>query len=204
MLKQLFDKYSCDKSSKHGYDAVYEPHFELLKDQPINMLEVGVFKGESFNAWVDYFPNATIFGIDIFTRTNPAELPILSHPRVKWLKGDSTNASISTIIQKQWGDVKFDIIIDDGLHTPRGNAATFNNLIDFLAPTGMFFIEDVWPLDIMTAAEMSHSWIKQNPEKYNALEMSKFLRAIEKYNIERYDLRKQSKEGDSYIIKITK
>ena len=204
MLKELFDKYGCDKARKHSYDQVYGPEFESMREQPINILEVGVFKGESTSAWVDYFPNATIYGLDVFTRVKMEDIKILQHERVKALRGDSTNITVTNEIYKHWPDVKFDIIIDDGLHTPRANADSFKNLFPFLKDDGAYYIEDVWPLDIMTKKELNHWWLNKYPERYSALEMEYFLAAIEPYNIERFDNRQLRGEGDSYIIKVTK
>ena len=202
MLKELFNKYGCDKAKKHHYDTVYQPEFEPLQNEHINILEVGVFKGESVAAWLDFFPNATVYGLDIFVRVSAEDIPILQHPKVKWLKGDSTHPSVSGAIQKAWPDVQFDIIIDDGLHTPEANAKTFENLFQFLKDTGSYYIEDVWPLDIATQAELQHSWLKKYPHLYNILTMNKLLYQIKDKNVERFDLRSQSGEGDSYIIKV--
>jgi tRNA G46 methylase TrmB len=66
-LLKIFDKHDCDKGSrKHFYNEVYEPHFEKVRNDPINILEIGVFLGESTAAFHEYFPNANIYGIDIF------------------------------------------------------------------------------------------------------------------------------------------
>ena len=85
-MRKLFDKYECDKGWKHEYEKVYEPDFEALKEQPINILDIGIWKGASMEAWLDYFPNATVYGIDIFTRVTPEEVPALSKHRTKWLQ----------------------------------------------------------------------------------------------------------------------
>jgi cephalosporin hydroxylase len=202
MLKELFNKYGCDKAKKHHYHTVYQPEFEPLQNKPINILEVGVFKGESASAWIDFFPNATVYGLDIFVRVSAEDIPILQHPRVKWLKGDSTHPSVSGAIQKAWPDVQFDIIIDDGLHRPEANALTFINLFPFIKSTGSYYVEDVWPLDIANQEELQHWWLQKNPEIYNMLKMNIFLNQIQNEKVERFDLRKLSGHGDSYIIKV--
>lgn len=207
MLKQLFNQYGCDKAKKHHYHTVYQPEFEPVKDQPLHILEVGVFKGDSTRAWIDYFPNVTIYGIDIFTRVQPEKIDILNHERVKWLKVDSLDPTSVNQIATEWNGVAFDIIIDDGLHTPAANGKTLSNLWRFLKPGGSYYVEDVWPLDIMTPTELSHWWLKKYPERYNQFEMNKFLNVVKTHagdNVQRFDLRKFSGEGDSYIIKLTK
>lgn len=77
MLEELFNKYGCDKAVKHNYHTVYEPEFDTIRNESINILEVGVFKGDSVRAWLEFFPNATIYGIDIFTRVKPEDIDVL-------------------------------------------------------------------------------------------------------------------------------
>jgi len=202
MLDKLFNKYGCDKTSKHRYDTVYGPEFESVRNDHINILEIGVFKGDSIRAWLDYFPNATIYGIDIFKRVSPEQIDVLNQDRVHWLKTDSTNFSVRNEIKKQWPRIRFDIIIDDGLHTPDANAKTLHNLFPLLKKNGRFYVEDVWPLDVMTMEEMQHWWIQKHPDRYNILEMNKFLKEIEDKDVKRFDLRKQSGQPDSYIIRV--
>lgn len=204
-LNDLFKKYNCDKSEdKHGYVKEYQKCLEPLREKEINVLEVGVWKGTSVSALHDYLPKAEIYGLDIFTRVPVEDVPVLKRDRVQWLKADSTSKNIQASIKEKWRDVKFDVIIDDGLHTPEANAKTFENLIPFLKDDGVFYIEDVWPLDIMTEQEWKHSWISKNKGKYNMNKWKVFEKAIEGYNVERIDLRKESNMPDSYIFKITK
>ena len=204
MLKEIFKKNKCDKSSKHSYELIYENDFEKFKNEKINILEVGIFRGESMSSWIDYFPNATVYGIDIFTRVKESEIKILTHPRVKYLKADSTKNNIKSIIDAEWIDIKFDVIIDDGLHTPLANKETFLNLIEYLKDDGSFYIEDIWPLNDMSDKERNHYWIKKHPQDYTKENMDIFLNSIKNYNLEIFDNRKISKEPDSVIYKITK
>lgn len=102
-LLKIFDKHDCDKGSrKHFYNEVYEPHFEKVRNDPINILEIGVFLGESTAAFHEYFPNANIYGIDIFVRTSPEDLEILKEERVHFIKGDSMDPMIKTQIEEEW------------------------------------------------------------------------------------------------------
>lgn len=202
-LKQIFTKYSCDKEEHHYY-KIYEKDFESRRKDPINILEIGIWKGTSHSSWVEYFPNAQIYGIDIFVRMLPEEVHILKHNRVHWLKADSTAPEIQKIIKEKWGNVKFDFIIDDGLHTPKANAKTFENLISLLKDDGIFYVEDVWPLDIMTQKEWNCHWIKKRPDRYSLELWNIFAKAIDGYKVTNIDLRESSKMLDSYIVKIQK
>ena len=63
IMEQLFDKYGCEKIW-HSYSDLYEADFEPRRNDAVNILEVGTFRGESINVWLEYFPNATIYTID--------------------------------------------------------------------------------------------------------------------------------------------
>lgn len=202
MLKELFNKYGCDKAKKHLYHEVYQAEFERIKDDPINILEIGVFKGHSVQAWLDYFPNATIYGIDVFTRVQPEQIEVLNDPRVKWLRADSTVPDVVNKIKSAWPRIRFDIVIDDGLHTPRANAETLQNIFPLIKKTGAYYVEDVWPIDMMNNREMQHPWIMRYPNRYNILEMNYFLSQLDDKKVTRFDQRSKSKEPDSYIIKV--
>lgn len=201
MLDTLFNKHGCDKSSRHKYHLVYERDFSNIQNERINILEIGIFKGNSIKAWLEYFPNAHIYGIDIFTRINPEEIGVLNNDRVHWIRGDSLSDSVVEQVNEAWPNITFDVIIDDGKHTPEANRLSFKNLSQFLNKNGSYYIEDVWPLDIMTETEMKHQWIQRHQEDYSVEKMSKFLQEIKGWNVERIDLRAQAKP-DSYIIKI--
>ena len=203
MLQQLFDKYQCDKGTeKHHYYKEYEPYFESVRNDPINILEIGTYKAASTEAFHEYFPNGTIYTIDIFARTNPKDLNILKSGRVEWLKWDSTDASLGKKIKEQWGDVKFDFIIDDGAHWPEANRLTFENCIPFMKEDGTYFVEDVWPMHKMSQAELSNPWLVRLSERYDMLKHMRFMTALDSYNTTHYDRRYETKCGDTYIIAI--
>ena len=67
-LKTLFDDYDCDKGTKkhHYYMNTMKNTLSHLKDEPINLLEIGTYLGASTQAFHDYFPKANIYTIDIF------------------------------------------------------------------------------------------------------------------------------------------
>jgi predicted O-methyltransferase YrrM len=205
MLKELFDKYQCDKGTKkHHYYKDYEPYFESVREEPIKILEIGTFKGASTQAFHEYFPNGTIYTIDIFHRTKAEELEILQEERVKWLKADSMDASLGQQMRDAWGNVKFDFIIDDGAHWPEANRLTLQNTIPFLKDDGVYFIEDVWPLHIMSEKQLGHPWITKHTDRYDMLKHMQFLNYLDQFNVTNHDRRKETNCGDTYIIALTK
>jgi 23S rRNA U2552 (ribose-2'-O)-methylase RlmE/FtsJ len=205
MLDKLFKKYNCDKSTlQHNYVKEYEAHLLSLREKEINILEIGIWKGTSLEAFHDYLPNAQIYGVDIFTRVSEKDVPVLKRDRVHWMKADSTQENLTKKIIQHFGDIKFDVIIDDGLHTPEANLKTFNNFFPLLKEDGVYYVEDAWPIDILTTKEMENKWLKDRPEKYNMFKFMPFLSEIKKHNVTRLDFRKMSNQDDSYIFKIEK
>ena len=199
-LGKLFNKFGTDKSIKHKYDSVYEKFFEPIKYNKLNILEIGVWRGSGTLAFHEYFPSATIYGLDTFQRIPMENIVPYKLERCKLIKANSQQP-----YKNKLPDIKFDIIIDDAKHTPRANMLTFRNSIDMLADDGQYFIEDVMPIDEMTIIEMQHEWVKENPAWYNHDANNKFLNELKKSNkkIERFDLRKLTGEPDSYIIRAT-
>ena len=187
MMREIFDRHGCDKGRCHGYERVYEPAFEDIRQEPLRLLEIGILKGASLASWVDYFPNATIVGIDTFQRKPPDSIPILQHPRVKWHKHDST---------KPLDLGYFDIIIDDGLHSPTAQRKTFER---FGSRAKQYFIEDVWAFDHMTEKEQEHKWIKS--QGYTLEDYNK-LKGVLPLNAKFHDLRARH-QPDSFIISVT-
>ena len=191
---ELFKKHSCEKIW-HNYSELYEADFEHLRKKNINILEVGTFRGESINVWLDYFINADIYTIDTFERVHPTALPMLNNIRVKYAVLDSTSKECYDYFKKL--NVKFDFIIDDGLHTPDGQRKTFENLIEF---TDTYYIEDVWNLDKVS---MNHQWIKSHAQDFTHEKWNQLLESIGKYRVTHHDWRSKKKQ-DSYILKIEK
>ena len=205
MLKGLFDKYDCDKgTSKHHYYKVYEEYFKDVREEPLNFLEIGTFNGASTRAFYDYFPNANIYTIDIFERTDPKDLDILHKDRVHWMKADSMSATLPGNIEKEWGDIEFDFVIDDGAHWPEANRLTFENIVPFLKDDGTYFIEDLFPMHIMTTEQLNLPWLRSKSDKYDMLKHNRLMTTLDSYNTKLHDRRKETQHPDTCIMVVTK
>jgi cephalosporin hydroxylase len=135
-LLECFDKHGCDKGSgRHRYDRFYEPIFEPIRNEPIRLLEIGIFRGASIAAWLDYFPNAEIIGVDNFERIPPGEIKALKNSRVSFWACDST--ALAPQIDK------VDFVIDDGSHDPVKQLQTLKMYRPLLKAGGMYVIEDI-------------------------------------------------------------
>lgn len=207
-IEYSFNKFGCDKSSKHQYHLFYDNLFSKYESPKI--LEIGIFKGDSIASFLDHMPECEIYGFDIFERVSIEEVrQRLNTNRVKLFKCDSKNTNSVNKIMKTL-NIKFDIIIDDGEHTPSANRLTLRNFIPYLDDNGTYVIEDFWPLDKMSSKELQHPWLVQRANSYKMIDYKELLKEIKKIEIENslisrhFDNRKLTKEPDSYIVSMSK
>lgn len=140
ILHDLAAKYGTDKLN-HGYIPFYEKH---LPKNPKRVLEIGVKEGRSLAMWHKYFPNAEIFGVDLFEE--------ISHETVyknidhftngEWDLNKITLVSGNQcyyLLHEELRKYDFDVIIDDGSHNSRDQMITFFGLFN----GKHYFIEDL-------------------------------------------------------------
>ena len=60
-LKEINNKYKSDKGFGHNYIDFYESIFNPIKENELNLLEIGVLFGNSLKLWSDYFINSKIY-----------------------------------------------------------------------------------------------------------------------------------------------
>jgi len=144
-------RYDTDKHTIHQYiQEYYENVFSQYKDKPVNLLEIGVLKGESLKLWRDYFKEGNIVGIDIFVREKFDYVSEnLKNFNVKIELLDSFKEDAYSInarqnfIDRYNSEGGFDIIIDDGLHTAEAQYKSFYNFKPLMNSGGVYVIEDV-------------------------------------------------------------
>lgn len=131
------EEYNTDKISNDYLDR-YDPILEPWLDKPIVLLELGVYKGGSLLLWHDYFPLATIVGIDI-------NLPKEFEPpdRIHLFEGSQADCPFLSHVANKVAPEGFDIIIDDASHLGKLTEIAFWHLFDnHLKPGGLYVIED--------------------------------------------------------------
>jgi hypothetical protein len=154
------EKYGSDKGQKthmgrnwHNYTIVYNALFQNVRMQPLRIFEVGLGTnnvnvpsnmgihgkpGASLMAWREYFPNSLVFGADIDKNI------LFEQDRIKTFFCDQLDPNK---IESMWNHEdlreKFDIIIEDGLHTFEANKCFFENSFHKVNSGGIYVIEDV-------------------------------------------------------------
>ena len=132
-LLKIGKKYPSSKN-RFGFIEIYEKYFNEVKNEKLNILEIGIDKGDSLRIWRDYFPNAKICGLDI----DKKDFKING---VEFFFGDQSDKNfLKTIIDKY---NSFDIIIDDGSHISKHIITSFNYLYPYLNDNGLYIIEDL-------------------------------------------------------------
>lgn len=123
-----------DKYFWHDYIPFYESFF--INFIPKNILEIGVFRGNSIRYLLERFPMAQILGVDIIERT--PEWPI--DPRFSTLQIDQGNVpGIVDFFSKN----KFDLIIEDGSHHPLHQVTCLVHGIKSVNKGGIYILEDI-------------------------------------------------------------
>lgn len=130
-------KYDSDKIDNH-YLEWYDPILAPFLEKKIALLELGVLKGGSLLLWRDYFPQATIAGIDI---NPPKDFQSAEHIHI--FEGSQADPQFLSRVANEIAPEGFDIIIDDASHISELTKVAFWHLFDnHLKPNGLYVIED--------------------------------------------------------------
>ena len=133
-LDELAIAFGTDKSSRvHHFTKHYEVYFELLRELPLKILEIGVQSGASLRMWKQYFPKAQIVGIDYYN------VDVMEEDRIKVIRGQQNDPKV---MEEALLHGPFDIIIDDGSHQNPDIMASFEYLFPRMKPGGIYVIED--------------------------------------------------------------
>ena len=132
---EIGTKYKSDKFYHHHYYNFYPKFIEYYKLYPnLAMLEIGVEHKYSIELWLEYFPKAYIYGIDIDMSEEG--------DRYKIFKADQSQSSELHGVMNQITKPIF-LIVDDGSHIPEHQILTFDLYFDLLLPGGTYIIEDI-------------------------------------------------------------
>jgi hypothetical protein len=150
-LGDILEKHNSDKSTFHNYNIAYSFIFNELPENS-NILEIGLgtnnpnlvssmgtngTPGASLYAFREYFPNANIYGADIDKDI------LFESDRIKTCFVDQLDINTFNNIQDKFNNIKYDIIIDDGLHSIGANFNTLLFALNNLNKNGWIVIEDI-------------------------------------------------------------
>lgn len=131
--------YATDKYWVHGYTRQYDRHFNHLRNKPIKLLEIGVFRGASLLLWQEAFPKGQIFGLD--KNTAIWQKFLKGKERIKVFVGRQEDEKF--LNEKVIPAGPYDVIVDDGGHTPKEQLTSFKILWPHVAMGGIYIIEDM-------------------------------------------------------------
>lgn len=148
----------CDLCVKYGTDKViwgYTPHYfdklNARRHQVKAVLEIGIcgyrdipnnVVGASLFVWKDFFPNATIYGID-----NDGRFVFNDQERIATRLADAYDSEQLSVALRDMGITpgSLDFIVDDAVHDPDPQVKLLRDLWRYLTPDGLYAMEDVCP-----------------------------------------------------------
>ena len=149
-LNELFNHFGTDKGTEvinpysresneihgHGFAKFYEKEFQCYKNKKLNILEVGTWEGASSAAFVNYFPNATLYCIDKNFRFK------FKSKKIIFLNCDINNKKDMSRFVSKFNNIKFKIIIDDASHILSDMIKSLKFFFKRLDSKGIFVLED--------------------------------------------------------------
>lgn len=122
---------------RRNHLELYEQVFPGYRHSASKLFEIGVRYGGSIRIWHEYFPKATIYGLDISAKAVAG----VEGERIVGVQLDQSDKEQLEAFGRNHGP--FDIGIDDGSHVWSHQILTFESLWKYIRPGGLFVIEDV-------------------------------------------------------------
>jgi len=128
-LGSLFTFHGSDKATIHDYYLIYASIINDIQNPNIKIFEIGLGTnntdvvstmgtngkpGASLRAFRDYIDDSYIYGADFDHRI------LFEEKRIKTFFVDQTNPKTFSDLSKKI-NLEFDLMIDDGLHSPNAN-----------------------------------------------------------------------------------
>jgi hypothetical protein len=143
-LLELVDNSLTDKNTTHSYLELYQNLLSNKKFTAKNVLEVGIASGGSIKLWHDFFPNATIYGLDI-KKISETSTVIQNKNRI--ILGRFNAYDEEFFNNNFLGKMKFDFMLDDGPHTLESMKQFIKLYSQIMSDDGILIIEDIQSLD---------------------------------------------------------
>jgi hypothetical protein len=136
-----------DKGSIHSYLDVYEKELAPYRNTAKNVLEIGIFKGDSLIMWEKYFQMAVVHGIDCDEQPHGG----LADLRPMIVDGmhiiHILDAENESEVSRLFDGTKFEVILEDAAHHLDQQLKLYSIFKKFLAPGAIYVIEDCQDID---------------------------------------------------------
>jgi len=138
-LYDLGLKCGTDKINHHGYHRFYDKFLKNLRNEDnMGMIEIGMEEYKSLRMWLEYFPKAFIYGMDIGKSSQGDKYLVYQADQ----NDISELTKFKNIIDVSNRNILF--ICDDGSHLPIHIFNTFNYMFkNILKEGGIYIIEDI-------------------------------------------------------------
>lgn len=150
-LAEIYENYKSpasfgDKGTVHSYIEIYEHLLAPYRLTATRVIEIGILTGVSLRMWEDFFFKSTVHGIDAsLTPLNMGDLsPVIAEGTHHISILDAAN---STEVQQHFGNMQFDVIIEDASHALNQQQAIYANFKPLLTKDGIYIIEDIDNID---------------------------------------------------------
>jgi len=142
--KELFDKdlvflfeYFNSLKKQHDYAGFFQENLEKLRNNKLDILEIGTAKGDGLASFYFYFPYSNFIGVD----NNPYRIRYKSK-RIRSIYVDISSKKILQNLTNHLNQ-KFDLIIDDCSHRLIDQILCFSENFKNLRKNGIYIVEDL-------------------------------------------------------------
>lgn len=150
ILCEIAYKYGTDKCPqiRHSYTPVYYRLLNHRRETVKKVLEIGIGcqetmvdtpgyeTGASLRMWREFFPKATIYGIDVLIKT------MFKDERIETILCNAADQDqVKTLINQIGPDI--DVVIDDGSHWRKDQIDACSYIMPLLNKGVYYFIEDI-------------------------------------------------------------
>lgn len=137
-----------DKGTVHSYVETYEELLAPYRNTAQYFLEIGLFDGHSMRMWEEYFgQQCDVCGIDCDEQPHGGLADL--RPMIKECEHyiyifDATNDGL---VEKNFGGLKFDVIIDDAAHNLEQQLELIKVWLPRMTPGSIYIVEDLQSVD---------------------------------------------------------
>jgi hypothetical protein len=142
-----------DRDDVHSYVEVYEKLLAPYRRPGVRVLEIGLFHGAGLRVWEQYFDQGCVWGVDASETPHDGLADLRPMMAERWLGvlpahniviADATDREA---VSRHFGDMTFDVIIEDAAHSVPQQVALYRLWSERLRSGGLYVIEDVANLD---------------------------------------------------------